>query len=274
MSFVTSFLKGLFIGVGSVMPGVSGGSLAVIFGVYEKITDLIANVFKHLRHNFKKTFIYFLPLGLGGIIGVLGFSKIIDFLFTSYEIQIKYLFIGLIIGTFPLLIKQSNKKGFQKHYLVMFALSLSITVFVALFDTPSANVAQAGELSLMFLIICGVILGFGTIIPGVSASVILMYLGTYQIILSSIANLNLNILIPLGIGFALSIIVFAKLINMLFNKVYGLTSYTILGFVIGSIVPIFPGFAFTTEYFICVLLLAVGFVVSYSLSNIKKADNL
>ncbi|MDD3767076.1 MAG: DUF368 domain-containing protein [Eubacteriales bacterium] len=273
MNFIVNFLKGLFIGIGSVMPGVSGGSLAVIFGLYEKITDLIANVFKHLRHNFKKTFIFCLPLGLGGIVGVLGFSKIIDFLFSHYEIQVKYLFIGLIIGTLPLLVKQSNKEGFKKSYLVFSSLSLAVTVFIALFAPSDFQAVKADELSAGFLAICGMVLGFGTIIPGVSASIILMYLGSYQAVLSAIANLDFKMLIPIGVGFALSIVLFAKLINLLFKKAYGAISYTILGFVIGSIIPVFPGFAFSLEYFICVILLACGFVISYALSNIKKSEN-
>lgn len=269
MGFFLNFIKGIFIGVGMIMPGVSGGSLAVIFGIYEKITDLIANVFKDFKRNFKKNLFFILPVALGGGVGVLGFSRIIEYLFANYNAQVKYLFIGLILGTLPLLFRQANIKGFKKTYLPLLALSFFVTVFLAVLDTNAVNAADHGNPGFLLLILYGTILGFGTIIPGISASFILMYLGSYETILRSLSNIDLSVLIPVGIGFVLSIIIFAKLINLLFNKAYGYTYYTILGFVIGSIIPIIPGFAFDLKYLLCIFLLIAGFSLSFSLCKIS-----
>jgi len=107
-------------------------------------------------------------------------------------------------------------------------------------------------------------------VPGISASFILMYLGAYEILLEAIASVNLFMLIPAGLGFVLSIMIFAKGISLLFHKAYSYTYYAILGFVIGSIIPIYPGIDFSLKYFISVLLFAVGLSSSYYLSSTAK----
>jgi len=270
MNFILNFLKGFLIGIGSIMPGVSGGSLAVIFGLYDKITNLISHAYKEIRYNFKKNFIFFLPIGLGGVIGVLLFSGIMEYLFTNYNVQIKYLFIGLIVGTFPLVFKDANKHGYRKIYIVPFIISLALTIIVTIIDNNAVNAVSSFEPNIWQLIMYGAILGFGTIIPGISASFILMYLGSYDLVLAAISEINIPVLIPLGIGFVLSIVLFAKIINILFEKFYGYTYYTVLGFVIGSIIPIFPGFEFSIKYMFCILILTAGFLSSYYLSKIKK----
>jgi len=269
MNFIFNFIKGIFIGIGAIAPGVSGGSLAVIFGLYERITDFIANVFK----DFKNNVIFFLPIGLGACVGVLGFSRVLEYLFANYNAEVKYLFIGLIVGTLPMVFKQANQKGFKSMYLLILVLSLIFTILITILDnnTSIIDINRGGNQNLLAFVVYGAILGFGTIVPGISASFILMYLGAYEIILRGIADINLRILIPTGIGFVLSIVLFAKLINWLFKKAYGYTYYTVLGFVVGSIIPVFPGFAFSLKYLICVVLMIIGFYISFSLSKIQKA---
>lgn len=267
MSFLISFLKGMALSVGAIAPGVSGGTLAVIFGIYERITETIAHAFK----NFKENVAFFFPIALGGGFGVLIFSRLINFLFKNYNIEVKYLFIGLIIGTFPSLFKHANKKGFKYTYLIPFVLTLGIAVVFSILDGKAMNIIPEANEGFFQLIIYGSIIGFGTIIPGISASFILMYMGAYELVLDSIANINIPVLIPLGIGFALSIVLFARLINWLFKKVFGYTNYAVLGFVIGSIVPIFPGFKMDFRYLIGLALFLIGFYISLYLSRFEKA---
>lgn len=259
------FLKGLVIGIGAIAPGVSGGTLAVILGVYEKITYAIANVF----HEFWKKVKEFFTLALGGAVGVLGFSNIINYLFQHHELEVKYLFIGLMIGTFPSLRRQADKKGFRFWYLIPFIITLAAAIILSpQVDTASSS-NIASELNFLLLAVCGAIIGFGTIFPGISASFILMYMGTYGVVMEGIARLNLAVLIPAGIGFAVSILLFAKLINMLFNRAYGYTYYAIFGLTVGSIFAIFPGFGTGWSYILCYLLLVVGCIVSYFLSRLE-----
>lgn len=266
---ISDFLKGLVIGMGAIAPGISGGTIAVILGVYEKITDAIANIIDILKHFRKKVWDY-LPLGLGGIAGVLGFSRIINFLFDHYGLEVKYLFIGLMAGTFPSLQKQAARHGFRCRYLIPFALALAATVVFSILDNSGVNAAAGSRPGTLLLMLYGAIIGFGTIIPGISASFILMYLGAYQALMEGVSNLDVFILLPVGIGFILSIVGFAKLISLLFRKAYGYTYYAVFGFTIGSVLSIFPGIGLSWTYLLCMLLLVLGFVSSYLLSKMEK----
>jgi len=268
MDFLTKFFKGLAMGAGAIAPGLSGGALAVIFGLYDKITNFIA----HLNVNFKENFMYFVPIGIGGIIGVFGFSRIIEFLFKFYEVEVKYAFVGLMFGTLPSVVKQANKRGFKQKYLVPFFISLTLTLILTFMESNAVNVIKEVQTSPLYFIMYGVIIGFGTIIPGISASVILMYLGAYEVVIAAISNFQIIVLFFIGIGFMLSILLFAKLISALFKKVYGYTYYAILGLVLGSIFSIFPGFEMTFEYFLNFLILAGCCMFSYSFSRYVGAN--
>ncbi|RBP41617.1 DUF368 domain-containing protein [Garciella nitratireducens] len=266
MRFLSDFLKGLAIGVGAIAPGVSGGALAVIFGIYENLTYAIGNIFK----DFKKKIFYLFPIGLGGIAGILIFSNMLEYLFKNYNIEIRYLFIGLMIGTFPSLLKLANKNGFKKNYTISFFIALSSTILFTLLEDTMINIVSKEVPGVLDLIIYGVIVGFGTIVPGVSSSVILMYIGAYNTLLKAIASVNIPLLIPVGIGFVLSFLVLAKVISFLFQYAYGYTYYAVLGFVIGSIVPIFPGVQFHFRYFISFIIMVIGFFISFLLSKYEK----
>ena len=265
MNFMSRFLKGMALGAGA--PGVSGGALAVIFGLYDKITYFIANFTK----NFKENIIYFMPVGIGGAAGVLIFSRIIEYLFKFHEVEVKYAFVGLMFGTLPSVIQEANKKGYKHKYLIALVLSLGITLIAAYFENNSVNFMHDGGTSIIHMIIYGVIIGFGTIIPGISASIILMYMGAYEIVIGAISNIQIAVIFYLGIGFVISVLLFAKLICILFEKAYGITYYAILGLVLGSVVSIFPGVEFTLDYLLNFIILIACWFLSYSLSKIGKS---
>jgi putative membrane protein len=270
MNFMSGFLKGLALGVAAIAPGISGGALAVIFGLYDKITYFIA----HFTRNFKENVLYFLPVGIGGVVGVLVFSKIIEYLFHFYEVEVKYAFIGLMFGTIPFVVKEANKKGYKQRYLIPFVITLSITFLAAYFENNEVNIIMKSGTAPLSLIIYGIIIGFGTIIPGVSASIILMFIGAYEIVISAISNIQISMLFFLATGFVLSILLFSKIICMLFEKAYGITYYAILGLVLGSVISIFPGFALTFDYFLNLIILISCFCLSYSLTKMGKGNKV
>ena len=270
MNFMSGFLKGLALGAAAIAPGISGGALAVIFGLYDKITYFIA----HFTRNFKENVLYFLPVGIGGVVGVLVFSKIIEYLFHFYEVEVKYAFIGLMFGTIPFVVKEANKKGYKQRYLIPFVITLSITFLAAYFENNEVNIIMKSGTAPLSLIIYGIIIGFGTIIPGVSASIILMFIGAYEIVISAISNIQISMLFFLATGFVLSILLFSKIICMLFDKAYGITYYAILGLVLGSVISIFPGFAMTLDYFLNLIILISCFCLSYSLSKMGKGNKV
>ena len=266
MNFFSRFIKGLLIGIGGVAPGVSGGAIAVIFGLYERITDTIADIFKDFRNNA----VFFFPIVLGGSVGVLGFSKIMQYLFQNYEVQVKYLFIGLMLGTLPTVFKQANKKGFRGIYIVPCVIAFGITIITVILENAGINIIPDAYPGILQLASYGAIIGIGTMVPGISASFVLMYLGAYQIVLDGLADINAAILIPVGTGFVISIFLFAKLIRRLFKVAYGYTYYTVLGFVTGSIIAIFPGVSLDIRHLISIMLFILGYFISFSLGKYSK----
>ncbi|HHY82656.1 MAG TPA: DUF368 domain-containing protein [Clostridiales bacterium] len=266
---LSDFLKGLVIGIGAIAPGISGGSLAVILGIYERITGAIANMFDDFWKKVKE----FLPMAAGGVIGVVGFSNIVTFLFKNYEIEVKYLFIGLMAGTFPSLRRQADKHGFKIIYLVPFVITLAAAIWFAVSENTEAGSSVVYRADVIMLAVYGAIIGFGTIIPGISASFLLMYLGAYDILMEGISRLNPAILIPAGLGFVVSILAFSKLINLLFKKAYGYTYYAVFGLTLGSVLAIFPGFELGWRYLLCTLLLVAGFALSLYLSRFEAKES-
>ncbi len=266
MNFLSDFIKGIIIGIAAVAPGISGGTFAVMLGVYDKLTGAVADVF----HNFRKKVLLLFPLALGIGAGVLSFSKVMKYIFENYNIQVKYLFIGLMIGSLPAVVKEANKHGFKNIYFFPCIIAFSITILFMMLENSVINIVSENSPGIAALIIYGGIIGFGTIVPGISSSFILMYIGAYEILLNGMVSLDFRILIPVGIGFMLSIILFAKLISLLFKKIYGYTYYTVLGFVMGSIITIFPGVVFSLEYLTGFVLCFIGFYMSFVLSNYKK----
>ena len=115
------FFKGMFIGSGFILPGVSGGALAAVFGMYERLISFLA----HITRNFKENFLFFLPVGLGGVTGVFLLSFLVSFLLGAYETTILWFFVGCIAGTVPALWKESGKKGRNKTDLLIMVASTS-----------------------------------------------------------------------------------------------------------------------------------------------------
>lgn len=263
MDFLKDFIKGIIIGIGAIAPGVSGGTFAVMFGIYDKLTDAVANIFS----NFKKKMLILLPVGLGVCVGVLGFSNIMRYLFLYHEVNITFLFIGIMIGTLPSVFKEANKNGFKKDYILPFIIAFSVTTSFAILENNVIDIIPKNNYSLVALVMYGLIIGFGTIIPGISSSFILMYIGAYEIIIDGIASIDLMVLIPAGIGFAISILLFARLINFFFKRFFAYTYYAILGFVLGSIIAILPSMEFSMEYLLGMIICGIGFFLSYRFSK-------
>lgn len=269
MNFLMNMIKGVIIGIGAVAPGVSGGTFAVILGIYDKLTDAIANFFK----DYKNKLIFLIPLALGIGIGILGFSKIMKYLFENYESEVKFLFIGLMIGTLPFVVKEANKKGFKYRYLIACVITFSITLLAVFMENMVTGITLVEEPGVLMRTVYGGVIGIGTIVPGISSSFILMYIGAYEFLLDGIVSFNIPFMIPVGLGFGLSILMFAKVIQYFFKKFYGYTYYTILGFVIGSILTLIPDISARRELVIEALLCFIGFLLSYQLNARMQKKN-
>ena len=199
---------------------------------------------------------------------VLGFSKVMKYLFETHEVEVKFLFIGLMAGTLPSVFNQANKKGFKITYMIPFALTFGGTLLAMLLE--SSTVLVQSQLAPDFLMrgLFGIIIGMGTIIPGISSSFMLMTVGGYELLLDGIVNFDIPFMVPVVMGFSLSILIFAKIINFLFKKLYGVTYYGILGFVLGSILMIAPPMVVWMEVVVGFSLCIVGFLFSFKLNKL------
>lgn len=257
MIFLSNILKGIAIGAGAIIPGVSSGVLCVILGIYEKLISSILDFFKDAKNNIK----FLLPILIGGIIGVLIFSNVLNYLLYVFPLQTKSIFIGLILGSIPKLMKEVNKKQkFKLHYLIYTIIALVIGIAMVFLEDMIIT-QTVSEYSFIYLIISGLIMSIGIVVPGVSSTVILMLLGVYNIYLASLANLFLPILIPIFIGIGIGSLIFMRVTKFLMDRFYAQTFYTILGFSLGSILILMPEVSLDISGIICILCIALGFIV-------------
>lgn len=261
--FVYRLISGFAIGVGMIIPGVSGGVLAILLGFYNRIIQVIAHPFKNLRENID----FAIPLVLGAAVAVLVFSNVLDYLLQHYPIPVIYLFIGLVIGSLPPVVQLANEKGYDHKYLVALAVGF-LVVIIPLFFSEITGGEAVTEPSLPQSLFYGFLLALGTIVPGVSSSFLLMIVGAYHYLLHTIATLNIWPLIPIAVGFLVCAIVLSRITAWLFKHYYSWTYYAILGILAGSILVVFPGMPHgLSEILISVGLLLLGIRLSAKLQR-------
>ncbi len=251
---ILNIFKGILIGAGAILPGISSGVLCVIMGIYEKLLDSVLNFFKDIKNNAK----YLFPIVLGGIIGIVLFSNLLNYFFYQFPIQTKSIFIGLIIGTIPELIKEVNKKEkCNRKNIIYMVVAMIIGAGTVILENR-LYISELGDVNFIYIIICGIIMSLGIVVPGVSSTIILMLLGIYPLYLQSVANLYLPVLIPLGIGLIIGSIVVMKITKKLLDTHYGKTFYCIIGFSIGSIFILLPRISNANEFIISFLCFVLG----------------
>lgn len=265
-----NFLKGIIVGIGGIAPGLSGSVLLVIFGLYQKTVKAIATLFKDL----KKNIFFLVPLFLGFGVGVVLFSKLVDYLLENYEMQTRCAFLGLVLGTIPLFYKQVKKEGFNKRYYVLILVAALFGFFLFYFNEnlfptiSNPNIIQS--------VILGVAVAGSSIVPGVDSAVILSSLGLYELYVSSLSNLNFSVLIPAAFGLIIGAIVISFIINKLITKCYTVTFSIIFGLFLSIIPNVLNGnyvLKYDIGFIISIILVFVGFAVSFYLGDIKKYNS-
>jgi putative membrane protein len=280
MILLKQMIIGVIIGGGMILPGVSGGVLAVVLGVYELMLNAIANFFK----DKKKNLLFLGPLLLGVMIGVLLFGKILFFVFDKYPMEAKYTFIGLILGGVPLLFKEIQNKGYKKVNISVAFMAFIIAIGLFVLGKGTFNIdfsvnIGSGILSFVLLFITGMIFISGKIIPGISSSFLLMLIGMYQFLLN-ILNDPLGLsreqyveIIPFVLGMIVGALILIKIIRSLLKNHFLATYSAIIGFVVGSIAAIYPGFTFNNHGLVSIILLLLAFYGSYQFSLLEQRKN-
>ncbi len=261
-----NFLKGIIVGIGGIAPGLSGSVLLVIFGLYQKTIKAIGTLFKDL----KKNLMFLVPLFLGFGVGVLLFSKIVDYLLNNYEMYTRFAFLGLVLGTIPLFYKEVKKEGFKNKYyiLVVIAAAFGFTLFYLnknLF--PAVTNPNLFQSALLGFAVAG-----SSIVPGVDSAVILSSLGLYELYVSSLANFDLKVLIPAGFGLVIGVLVISFIINQLIKRYYTATFSIIFGLFLSIIPNVLNSsciIGLNINSLIAIIIMIIGFGVSYFLGDIN-----
>ena len=278
----TNILKGFGMGTSDLIPGVSGGTIALLLGIYD---DFISSVSGLFSKRFWPSFKFLLPILLGMGLAIALLSNLFNYLLSYHEIPTMFFFTGLIIGIIPYLLKTSNfKQTFKtKHYL-MILIGIIILVIIKLLNNGDKHSGETLTLSFGLIIkyfIAGMFASSAMLLPGISGSFMLLVFGAYGTVMFSISELvNLNftalpILIIVGLGILTGFMLSSRMIQYFLHHHTTMTFALIIGFVIGSIYAVFPGFPENgLVWIISFLTIIIGFIVSFTLGLITaKSDN-
>lgn len=227
------FVQGILIGLGAVLPGISGGVLCVVFGIYKPVMELLSNPIRHFKTHVPKL----LPVVAGAAAGFLGIARLLSFFLTKYPSQSVCLFAGLIIGTLPSLFREAESRGMSGHAHA--ALFISMTVTVVLLCALNALTVKVTP-DFFWYLFCGFCLALSVIAPGMSFSTLLMPLGLYTPFVDGIGRLDMGVLLPAGLGALLTVLLLSKIIDFLFAHHHATAFHAIIGIVIAATILIVP----------------------------------
>lgn len=318
VSILKNFIKGIVVGIATLVPGVSGGTMAIVVGIYDRLIHSVSSFFK----DWKKNTLFLFQVGVGVLLGILLFNRLMLMALDKIPYVMSYLFMGIIIGGLPVLYKKAmsirtdipggidsaaganksgtdnsganpssgtnksgaNKPGLDKsfankpaankssvHKLSTYKYVIADIIFLAIgFCTvllmtsePDAVITLATGntlVSYLFLIFAGLILAIALVLPGISFSFMLLVLGIYDITLKAIKDFNIPYLIPLGLGVAVGTFATARILENLLAKHTRKTYMLIIGFVLGSLVEVFPGIPQGWQLVVSAVALVLGFI--------------
>lgn len=263
-----NLFRGMLIGATDLIPGVSGGTVAFLLGIYDRLLESISGFFSR---NWKKHIGFLLPLAIGICTALLLFSSLINYLLDKYFKETQFFFLGLIIGVIPFLMKQGNvKENFRKHHyvwMVMFAALLASMAFVkpAVVTEPITTLTVVKAIGLF---LSGWLASMAMLLPGISGSFVLLVLGVYRTATNALATLNIPIIFVIGAGVVVGFILSSKGIRYILHRYPTMTYAAIIGLIIGSVAVIFPGVPTSENVIICLITFILGLMVSTSFSKI------
>lgn len=279
VDYIKLFFKGVFMGIADAIPGVSGGTIALLLGIYEElistisglnfslITKLKNNGFKSFWESINGNFLITLVLGIG--ISLILFVKISANLLTSHPLYVWSFFLGLILATVYVIYKL-----IESWNLVNIISTLLMIAFSIILTSDSLNISD--DTNLFYILICGIIASSAMILPGISGSLILVILGVYKILVEALDNLDVKIISSFIVGAVIGLISFSKILKWLFKNYKSIAYSIMLGLVIGSIEKIWPwNKSFSAELsnldlFLSISLVILGFIIVFLLEKTKK----
>ena len=267
------FIKGLVVGATTSVPGVSGGTMAIILDIYDKMIHSISKFFKDKKNNF----VFLLIVGTGMIIGLFGAAPFVDYMIDNFRYPSLYFFLGVVFGGMPVLIGKANKGKKKKTDIIFFligALMIGLLLILEgnyegeLFDISK----NLGMLDLLILFISGIIIAIALILPGISTSFLLITLGLYKPLILAVKDLNFIFLIPIVLGVIFGTIATTSILEKMMNEKPRQTYLLIIGFVVISIVKVFPGIPTGWNILFSILSFILGYLLI--LFTIKKVNDV
>ena len=279
-------VKGFIMGIANIIPGVSGGTLALTLGIYERFIGAISHFFSNLKENIK----FLLPIAIGLCLAILSMSRVIDYSYEHFPIPTTLFFVGLVIGGIPMLYHKvkGKKEGKQISSWIILLMTFSLVIVMAFADqlfgtTAKVNLSGLDLWGYIILFFVGMIAAATMVIPGVSGSLVLMLLGYYYPILKVVKsltkfeNLGENIMIAgiFGVGVLVGIVLISKIIEFLLKKFETKTYYGVLGFIFASILAIpistyneVENLVFSVpQILIGIIFMAIGGLIAYKLGD-------
>lgn len=265
VKLLLQILQGAFVGLGAVLPGISGGVLCVVFGIYKIIMEFLADPFRKMKTHLP----VLIPYGIGVVIGFLGIANLLSVLLEQYPVSSICVFIGLIGGMIPSLWREAGEQGRKKkEYLSMTIAMVIIFVLLSSFKLLSIRIIP----NFGWYLFSGCCLALSIIAPGMSFSTLLMPLGLYEPFVAGIGHLDFSVLIPAGIGALVTVILFAKAVNALFEHYYSVSFHAVVGVVIAATIMIIPvsGFLSVKSFAMNVLCILTGTVCALMLDRFNR----
>ena len=229
VSWITRLIKGIIIALGFILPGVSGGVLASILGLYERIISFLA----HVTTDFTKNILFFLPVGIGGILGIALFSAPLEYLLENFQVPVLWAFTGTIVGTLPTLLSESTQNSQRDSVDKVWLISTFVISGLTLYFLNDF----VGTIPINFatFIIAGMIIALGVLVPGLSPSNLLLIMGLYSPMLNGFKNFDLvDVFLPIAIGGAISLLVFSKAMDWALMNYHSRVYHFIIGLVLSS----------------------------------------
>lgn len=263
--WLRDLLCGVLIGAGAILPGVSGGVLAVVFDIYHPFMEVLT----HPREAIPKYWRWFLPIGLGCAIGFLGFAKGIAAAIDVSSTVTTWLFIGLIVGTVPSLFREAGKEGRSIGSWVSMAVCAG-AIFFSLFYVGKV-ICVTVEPNFWWYNFCGALWGMSLVIPGLTSSSVMMALGLYQPMLEGLARLDFLVLSACLPGMVLTILLLARLVSWFFRKHYSIAFHGIFGIVLASTLVIIPtSYVGAWEIVLSAVCCIGGFLLAYFMARLDR----
>ncbi len=263
--------RGMLMGVSDIVPGVSGGTIAVLLGIYDELIQSINNL---LSKRYQEALKFLVPLGMGVVLALFSLSHFMEWLLLKHPVPTFFGFMGLIIGVLPFLFRESDAKNTFKpvHYLL---LIIGIILLILLPEASSNTeiIVERGLGFYAYLFLAGVLASAAMILPGISGSFILLVMGVYLTAVNGLSDLDFSIILTLGSGIVIGILLMSKIINYFLTHYRTGTFALIIGLVIGSISVIFPGIPSSIMMWsVSLSTFILGLLIAYILGKIEYKD--